>query len=162
MAEIHREIEVENPAKALGRFRDTFTAHDFRVLTNSDEGVEVESTQQLMNSRQSPILGISRASAWVRDGKVVIEADLGGLRGMQKFVKIFPPALAGGLLLIFTITFGATGKLAELWFVPVGACLLTYLPWVFLAPWMNRMFERRANTAVDTLVQNMQTLSKGS
>jgi hypothetical protein len=64
---------------------------------------------------------------------------------MKTFVYIFPPALALLLFLTFTIVGMDIPWLYALW----------VLPWIFVAPWIGNMIERKTTRAVDRLVRGM-------
>jgi hypothetical protein len=100
------------------------------------------------STKQNPILGVSRARIIVSANAINLHAELGGVKFMQRFVYIFPPALGFLLALVFacTPTMPRHAPLAA--FVPV-------LPWLVLSPLLAGWVKRRTIKAVDTLVYNM-------
>jgi hypothetical protein len=92
-----------------------------------------------------------------------LEAELGGVRRMARFLRIFPLALGLGLAAFFVVLFGfilppavrnARGNPPPMWLI---ACipLLAVSPWPFVAPALIRMLTRRTVRALDTLLSNV-------
>ena len=123
-----------------------------------------------MNStRQNALLGASRISLFVdNDQTLHLDARLGGVEKMQKFLTMFPFllglglaaffAIGGGLLFgqQFGIGFGVPWAPNWRWLiVATGGALLPVAPWLFLSPLMTRAIRRRTEQALETLAQDV-------
>ena len=145
-----------NPSRALDFAVSTLTGVGFRLETRESSSLEL--TGPGMNStRQSPLLGATRIQFFVHHQELDVEAELGGVERMRKFIQLFPI----GLLL----TLGAT-LLGIFWAVmpqafPLAASVtglalgVNAIVWLVAAPLMSRQIERRSCEALDAFVNNL-------
>ena len=147
------------PSRALDVARTTFMSQGFQVIASTDSELRV--TGPGMNStRQDPLKGVSEATVIVRPSAIELRARLGGAEQMKRFLTFFPL----GMALLFLIVFGVLAFVVNvpafrrplIFLIP----LLALSPWLFLAPMMSRMIERRTTQAVDALVNNMILLGR--
>ena len=108
----------------------------------------------MYSTKQNPIVGVSHIRITVSSDSIEIIAELGGVKSMQWFLYIFPPALVL-LSIIFKFIRSST------WHGPRTA-LLAVLPWVVVSPLMARWIKNRTTRAVDTLAHNMTSTGKVS
>ncbi|MCP4610090.1 MAG: hypothetical protein GY845_15385 [Planctomycetes bacterium] len=132
---------------AMEAARTQFIANGFKIDQSSDEQLVVTGPG-MYNNQQNPIVGISHATITISSSAIEICAELGGVKFMQMFLYIFPPALGIFLALVFACTpnFPRRASLTP---------ILTILPWVVISPLMARWLKNRTTKAVDTLVHNM-------
>ena len=103
------------------------------------------------STKQNPIVGASHVRITVSSSSINICAELGGVKFMQRFVYIFPPALGGFLALVFAFIPNFPKR------VPLMA-LLPILPWLVISPLMARWIKNRTTKALNTLVHNMASV----
>ena len=132
---------------AMEAARSQFMANGFKLDQFSDEQLVVTGPG-MYNNQQNPIVGISHAKITVSSSTIEICAELGGVKFMQMFIYIFPPALGIFLALVFACipSFPRRASLTA---------ILPVLPWVVISPLMARWLKNRTTKAVDTLVHNM-------
>ncbi len=132
---------------AMEAARLQFMANGFKLDQSSDD-LLVVTGPGMYNNQQNPIVGISHAKITISSSTIEICAELGGVKFMQRFLYIFPPALGASLALVFALvpTFPRHAPLMA--FLPV-------LPWVVISPLIARWLKNRTTKAVDTLVHNM-------
>ena len=102
----------------------------------------------MRSTDQDPILGVSHAKISVNAGSIELQAELGGVKFMQRFIFLFPPALGGFLALTFFFMPEMPNFVPLLAFAPI-------LPWLVISPLMAKWIKTRTIKAVDTLVHNM-------
>jgi hypothetical protein len=81
---------------------------------------------------------------------------LGGAEKMIRFLRIFPLALGGFFLLLWTIM-AITVPLFRHWWIFVIA-IVPLTPWLVLGPVIGRSIQKRTREAVDALLANMVLL----
>jgi len=147
--------------KAFGLAESALTALGFRFTARTTELIEM--TGPGMNSsRESGLMGATRIRIASGSGQLAVEADLGGVAFLSRFVTLFPPALclflAVVLSVVFSILFGPGP-----WIVPVAATTGGIaLLWVFLGPLMARGFRTRTDRALDALLANMVAVGEAA
>ena len=156
-----RTVDVrQNPAKALDVVRMTLAQQGFR-LQEVDRTTFEAVGPGMNNNHVSPLRGVSRARVGVNGGELTIQAELGAVRNLQRFIRYFPTTLCLFLFGVFYVLahFGAfprqglkvaaivCGANAALW-IPIG------LIW---APAMSRGTLR----ALDTLMENAGVIARG-
>jgi hypothetical protein len=82
---------------ALERARLHFMANGFRIDQPSETELIITG-QGMYSTKQNPITGISKARIIVSENAIDIIAEF---KDMQRFLFIFPTALAGCLVIIF-------------------------------------------------------------
>lgn len=129
-----------------------------------------------MNStRQSPLLGASAIRLRRHANHLELDAELGGVTSMGRFMLWFPLGLGlclGTLFGIlggfgfgqqFGVGFGVPWARGWSWLaVTFALSLLPVAPWFVLAPWISRNLRRRTEHALTALVQNAAQLSRTS
>lgn len=109
------------------------------------------------SSRENAIRGVTEARVLSDRGVIEIQAELGGVARLGRFVTLFPLVLGVVLAMIFLLIVWANGELgkqpANVW-IPLIAPLLSTLPWLILGPWIARLFRRRTERAIESLLQS--------
>lgn len=143
-----------NP-EAMWRFAETLLAAiGFRITNRTPDAMHFEGPG-MHSSRQNPLLGATRIHLRCSGRELELDADLGGVQRLARFVVWFPVLLplALGVLFfaVFSAQFGpgpwmwgvglATGGNAALWFV--------------LGPWMAHRLRIRTLQALEILLDNL-------
>jgi hypothetical protein len=140
--------------KAFRLAESALTGVGFRFTDRTPRSVEMVGPG-MNGTRQSALVGASRIRVLSNRGELAVEADLGGVRRMSRFVTLFPIGLALGLGVVLSVAFGAlTGP--GIWIVAVAAaCGGNAGLWLLLGPLMARSIRKRTDRALDTLLANM-------
>jgi hypothetical protein len=143
-----------NAAKAFDLAVSALTSLGFRTLARSDAMLELEGPG--MNStRQSSLLGASRIQVTCHSRQLALDAELGGVQRMTRFLMYFPAGLNLLLCLVFFAVFSIVFD-HRLWVRPVLAVTGgNLLLWLFLAPVIARKVQARTRQGIDTLLNNM-------
>lgn len=123
----------------------------------------------LRSTNQNPLLGATSIRLIERDhptSRVIIHADLGGVRWMGKFIIRLPLFLAMGFLSLYAVVelvgpqFGmpAIPDLAR-WTV-LSSILLTTLPWFAIRPLFVRKLTTKTEQAIENLIRSADQLAK--
>lgn len=149
------------------------TESAFRLAESALTGIGFQFTERtagsmelvgpVMNSaRQSALVGASRIH--IRSGRdeLAVEADLGGVERMSRFVTLFPIVLVlvlGVILsLVFSVLFGQ-----GIWITGVaGAAGANAVLWLLLGPLMARGIRSRTDRALDALLANMVVVGESA
>jgi hypothetical protein len=127
----------------------------------------------LNSTRQNPLLGASAIHLEIHDQQLRLDAELGGVDSMRRFLMRFPFMLGLGLGLFFGIFggivfgqqfgvgFGVPWAQGMTWIVlAICVAMLPVAPWLFLSPMMSQMIQRRTQNALTTLVTNAVQMPK--
>lgn len=114
------------------------------------------------SNRQNALLGATDIRIVAGRDELAVEAELGGVARMSRFVMIFPIGLtlflSGVLSAVFAVRFGPGNWMAAVAaFVGANAVI-----WLILGPIMARSMQARTNHALDALLANMVTVGEGS
>ena len=140
--------------KAFSLAESALTAISFRLTERTAGSVELVGPG--MNStRETALAGASRIHISSRRGELALEADLGGVARMSRFVKLFPLGLCLFLAVLFSVVFGTLFEPGPWIFIVAGVLGGNALLWFFLGPWMARSIRARTCRGLDTLLANM-------
>ncbi len=130
--------------EALNVARVALLSLGFEVLLESDN--ELEATGPGMHSNQQPdLLGATYIHFELTNNSIDVDAVLGGVDTMKKFVYFFPPGLVISLLIVQ----GIFEDPIEAYFY------LLIIPWLFIARLIAKTFEKSTSNAIDRLVSGM-------
>jgi len=152
----------------------TLTNNGFAIVNRDEKSADL--TGPGLNSmRQHPLLGASKIHLELQGQQLRLNAELGGVDSMRRFLMRFPFILGLALGLLFGVVGGFTfGRQfgvgfgvpwAQGWtwlLVAVGGAMLPVSPWLFLSPLMSRRIRTRTQNALVTLVQNAVQLPKAA
>jgi len=124
------------------------------AVTREGSGAIDATGPGLRSTNQNPVLGASRLRIVASAGTLALEAEMGGVRSMRRFVWLFPPSLILGLILIFVMV-GLLGGRGVPWTVLFPGGLIQLALWVVLAPFLAGWIDRRTRTALGTLLGNV-------
>jgi len=140
----------------------TLMHHGFRLERRTDNEAELTGPG-LTSTKQDPLLGASRVRLQSRDCRLRVNAELGGVQTMRRFLIWFPLILGLTLGLVFSVVGGLVLGQQDgpapafpwrwLWF-GFGTALLPVSPWLILSPLMIRWIARRTKNAIETLAHN--------
>jgi hypothetical protein len=143
------------------------------AMTNRDASSATLTGPGQRSTKQNPILGASRIVLRIDNGILHVDAELGGVDSMRRFVMWFPFLLGLGLGLAFTVVGGLTfGRIFGVGFgvpwaqgwrwvvIAMGSAFLPVAPWIVLSPMLVNIIRKRTHRALQTLVENatQQTL----
>ena len=147
--------------KAFCLAESALTALGFRLDARTPARLELLGPG-MNSSRESPLVGASRIELRSGEGKLSVEAELGGVVRVSRFVTLFPICLVLSLGIVFSTVFGLANG-AGLWMGGVvGAVGVNAVVWIFLGPLMARKFRSRTERALDTLLANMVAVGDNS
>jgi hypothetical protein len=143
-----------NTAKAFDLALSALTPLGFQAVTR--DALSLELVGPGMNStRQSALLGASRIQITRSGRELAIEAELGGVEWMGRFLVLFPIGLCLFLAVLFFVVFSLLFN-NRLWVIPVVAVTGgNALLWLFLAPYLTRVIKARTCRGIDALLNNM-------
>lgn len=145
--------------------------HGFTIIDRDEHSAHLVGPG-LHSTNQNPLLGASRIHLEVRDQQLCLQAELGGVNAMRRFMIRFPLllglvlgvffALGGWMLgLPFPMGLGVPGAPEWKWFaLAMAGGLLPVVPWLFLSPMIASIVRARTEKALASLVQNAVQLAK--
>jgi hypothetical protein len=150
-----------NTDRAFRLAESALTAIGFRLTERTAGSLELVGPG--MNStRQSALVGASRIHLVRGPGELAVEADLGGVARMSRFVTLFPIGLVLGLGVVlsavFSVLFGPGGWIAAVAAATGGNAVV----WLLLGPLMARAIRSRTCRGLDALLANMVTVGESA
>ena len=152
----------------------TLTNNGFAIVNRDANSAELTGPG-LNSTKQNPLLGASRIRLKREGEELRLDAELGGVDSMRRFLMRFPLILGVAFGLLFGVVGGfAFGRQfgvgfgvpwAQGWkwlLVAIGGAVLPLSPWLFLSPMMSNMIRTRTQNALATLVRNAVQLSKNA
>ncbi len=138
-----------NCADAFDIARVALLSLGFEVLSESDG--ELEASGPGMHSNQQPdLLGATHIHFRISRTKISVDAVLGGVDSLKKFLYFFPPGLVLSLVLVGSLF----GNPIEPYFY------LLIIPWIFIAPLIGKTLKKTTTNAIDRLVRGMAQARK--
>ena len=140
--------------EAFGLAEAALTALGFRLADKSAAAREWVGPG-MNSSRESALLGATRIHASHGGGELAVEAELGGVARLARFVTWFPILLPLTLGLVLAGVFAALHGPGP-WLLAVAAPVAANVAlWLVLGPLMARRFRARTDRALDALLANM-------
>lgn len=137
-------VHAGDPSQALDLARQVLLGQGFEITDDARNTLRAVGPG-LLSTTQAAVLGASEIALRADGGRLVVQAQLGAARRMQRFVCLFPAALGLALVLAFALL----GK-PRPW-LALGAAA----PWVVVGPLMARWIERRTRRGLDALVHGI-------
>ncbi len=138
-----------NNADALNIARVALLSLGFEVLSESEN--ELEASGPGMHSNQQPdLLGATHIHFRITGAEIFVDAILGGVDTMKKFVYFFPP----GLVISLTVMGSFFGSAIEIYYY------LLIIPWIFIARFIGKILETTTTKAIDRLTRGMAQANK--
>jgi hypothetical protein len=140
--------------KAFGLAESALTSIGFRIVQRTDHALDLVGPG-MNSSRESALVGASQIQFRHGHGELAVEAKLGGVERMSRFVTLFPIGLCLFLFVVFSVIFGFVVRQRG-WVIPVaGATGGIAVLWLLLGPVMARGIRARTCRGLDALVSNM-------
>lgn len=138
--------------KALTFAVTALTPMGFRVERKSTDSVEL-TAPRLQRTRQSALVGASRLRVLHRSGELIVEAELGGVRRLARFVLVFPLVLCVFLGVVFTVINLATDQVGA--WLPAGVAIgVNVIVWLVIGPLLARHLKRKTLASLEALLVN--------
>ncbi len=107
-------------------------------------------------------MGATRIRISSGGGNLAVEADLGGVANLARFIKLFPIGLVLCLGIAFAIVFSVIFG-PGVWIVAVATAVGgNAVLWLVLGPLLARGFRARTDRALDTLLANMVVVGEAT
>ena len=140
--------------KAMKLAADALTSSNFRI--DAFSGNQLRFTGPGMNSnRENPLRGFSTGEISISAGSITFRGEMGAIQKFRLFLTLF----IAGMALFFVILFGVIlrHKIA-----PQAKYIapLPLAPWIVLIPLFARQTRKRAEKAIDTLLNNMAQMAR--
>jgi hypothetical protein len=124
----------------------------FDVIQRSASRLVVSSPG--FDSGQNALLGISHAEFSCTGSRLTVQAELGGVdRFKNKMMSLMVGVGIFNALIQIALWVLIEDLHAKAWFLAVP--VLTFIPWVFIAPYMARWILRRTKEALQSLLRVM-------
>lgn len=153
--------------KAFDAATTILTTNGFAITDRRQSTLEFTGPG-LRSTRQNPLLGASRIRIGGGHAELSLDAELGGVAGMRRFLTIFPLAMAAGFAAFFGlgmgfmfgrtfgVGFGVPFAPGWRWFAFIAPiAVLPLAPWLFLSPMFARSIRSRTLRSLDTLLSNI-------
>jgi hypothetical protein len=142
-----------DPTKALDFALGVLAGQGFRLTYRTPTSIAAVGPG-MNNTRESPLRGASAVRLESRPGRLALNAELGGVEWMGKFLTWFPNILCFGLGVVLTIVFLLT--MGPGWWIAIVACVVAAdgMLWLLLGPFIAKHLEAKTRNALDTLLVN--------
>ena len=143
------------------------------AINSRDEHIAMLTGPGLNSTNQNPLLGASQICLALDGDQLRLDAQLGGVDSMRRFLMRFPFLLGLGLGLFFGIGggfmfgrqfgvgFGVPWAQGWTWMLfSIGIAMLPVAPWLLLSPILSNMIRTRTQDALTVLVNNAVQMSK--
>jgi hypothetical protein len=116
----------------------------------------------MFGGRQNEFAGASRIGLSNGGGEMALDADLGGVEQMKRFLTLFPAGLCLFLAIVLSVVFYSTlGPGA--WTLPVlGVTGGNAILWLILGPVIAKLLRARTVRVLDTLLANMVAVGEAA
>ena len=137
-----------DPQKAARTARELLAQNSFRITPLDARSFEAAGPG--MNStEQNPLRGASLLTFQATSSHLTVQADLGGVRSIGRFLVILISSLGLLFFILFSYLFGLKRGLLSL--IPLS-------PWPFLGPLLVHMQKKRTQKAIDTFLHNVTAM----
>lgn len=126
-------------------------AQGFSVLKREEQYLELQGLNA-HSSNQNALLGASKVTISATGQRIVVSAELKGYDNLIKILSIMMVVMAIGFGLMAYFLPNEDSSYNPLYAV------LPLLPWVFLMPFLAKIFKKRTVKALDILVANLAVL----
>lgn len=147
--------------KAFGLAESALTALGFRLTERTPASIEMVGPG-MNSSRQSALVGASRIRISGSRSELALEADLGGVARMSRFVMLFPIGLVLCLGVVLCVVFSALLGPGNWIFAVAGAAGGNAVLWLLLGPLVARGIRARTCSGLDSLLANMVVVGEAA
>jgi len=146
-----------NSQIAMNTLLQTLLPLGFQIIEQSEWALIVEGPGY-NSTRQNALLGMSRGEFSFSRSTISINADLGGVDRMSRFLLFLLIGIGLFDAVVFTgLWFFIDALRAHQWFLAIPT--LAILPWVFIAPIMTKWIRKHCEEAITNLLKNMASLA---
>jgi hypothetical protein len=158
--------EVEDIERTFSNAVHVLETVGFKILSCDKQHAELQGPG-LNSTKQNPLLGATAIQLRCTNNTIKLDATLGGVATMERFLKWFPLGLGMALGTLFAfvggigfgralgVPFGVPWAQGLNWIVVAYAlALLPISPWLFISPWLIGMIRKRTMEALNTLLHN--------
>ena len=147
-------------AKAMEIARNTLLPHGFEIIQSNESYLELANNSFPWGRNPNPIRMISSAHISFGNGEITLRAELNNIKKIFLYLCLF----IIGMAVFFIVTFGIVFVLKQ--HQPINKIVFLSLaplaPWPFIIPIMSIWFKRAAHQTLDTLMNNMLSVSQSS
>jgi len=138
-----------DPARAFDLAATVLASNGFRLEKRDDRTLAAVG-RGMQSTKQNPLTGAGRVTLTRVGSELRLEADLGGVRRLVRFLVALPVGLAVAFLVGWALSGGARGPLP---WQPA----LALAPWLVISPLMVFWIRRRTIAALDDLLASLAT-----
>ncbi len=138
-----------DPARAFDLAATVLASNGFRLVQRDERALEAV-RKGMHSTKENPLTGAGRVLLVRSGSELRLEADLGGVRSMARFLIALPVGLAAALLLTWLVFGAARGPVP--WQAGLGLAV-----WAVISPLMIVWIRRRTVTALDDLLASLAT-----
>lgn len=140
--------------KTIEGAKSVLLPQNFKIVIINDTSIEFANTSRFVN--QDPWSVVSSIRININDKKLSIEAELGGIKKIIKYMLLFWI----GMSIFFTVVFGTLAYIFR-WpmktLIGLPLLFLTFLPAI---PFMAIFLKFKANKSLEVLLNNMVALGQ--
>ena len=157
MMPFHYEVPYSGNAQfAINSALQMLLPLDFKIIDQTESTLTVQGPGYNSTS-QNALLGMSRGELSFSRSTISINADLGGVDRMTRFLLFLLMGMGAADAIVFTGLWFYVERLhAQPWFLAIP--VLVFLPWVFIAPWMTKWIRKRCEEALIRFVDDLAAL----
>jgi hypothetical protein len=148
-----------DPARALEFAVAVLASVGFRITTREPNAAELVGPG-FRNSRENALRGATHIQLRTHFDQLTLDADLGGVAWMGKFLFWFPTLLCLGIGVVLSIVFFFVFGPGAWFYIVVAVVAADGILWNFLGPMIARSLEARTRNELDTLLANAAAASR--
>jgi len=148
-----------DPTKSLEFAVGVLTSVGFRLVDRTSQTVEMTGPG-FRSSNENPLRGASTIRITHHGGELALDAELGGVEWMGKFVTWFPNILAVTLGVVLSIVFWTLWGPGRWLTVLVIVIAADGMMWLMLGPYITRKLKERTQRELETLLANAATMGR--
>jgi len=148
-----------DPARALEFTVAVLASVGFRITNRESNAAELRGSGY-RNSNENSLRGASAIQLRTHFDQLTLDAELGGVEWMGKFLFWFPTLLCLGLGVVLSIVFFFVFGPGKWFYIFVTVVAAEGIVFTFLAPFIARRIETRTRTELDTLLANAAAASR--
>jgi hypothetical protein len=147
-----------DPARALEFAVAVLASVGFRITRREPNAAELRGPG-FKSSHENSLRGASAVRLRTHFDQLTLDAELGGVEWMGKFLFWFPTLLCFGLGVVLSIVFYFVLGPGNWFYLVVAVVAADGILWNFLGPYIARRLETRTRTELDTLLVNAAAAS---
>lgn len=141
--------------RALAIAQNALIAASFQIVSSTEFELHAIG-KGVTSTRQDPLKAATDITIILRNSSIEVNAILGGVDRMKKFLRILPLSMAAFFLVVFGTIAVFVPDLRRWWIFLIPVAVLS--PWLILGPVIARSVRAQAEDAINSLLGNMVTL----